>query len=68
MRFKGKKLPNLYNLDINFIDSKDGLNLLDYVNGMIDIEKKTLSKTNVIKVYEEYKTHIIDLVGKSNKK
>ncbi len=62
-------LADAYGLDINFIDPKDGMNLLDYVLSQISYYEKLPNGDGAgsVKVYEEYKTRIIDLGGKPSK-
>ena len=57
-----------YGMDINFIDPQDGLNMLDYILSNIATVKKLPNNEGLLKVWEEYKTRVIDVDGKSNKK
>lgn len=61
-------LADTYDLDINFIDAADGLNLLDFINSEIARMKKLINSEGSIRVWEECKAGVIGLGGKSNKK
>jgi len=60
-------LASSYELDINFIDPADGLNLLDYVNGEIIRLKELINSEGTVKVYENYKAGIIGIGAKPSK-
>lgn len=57
-----------YQMDINFIDPADGLNVLDYVND--ELKKAIISQGSThpkVKVLKEYKQLLEDLGGKPSK-
>lgn len=62
-----ESLAQIWNLDINFIDPKDGLNVMDYILAEIEKIKKLPNNTAALKVYEEYKMRVIDSGGKPSK-
>lgn len=63
-----KTIAAVFELDINFIDPVDGLNLYDFVDSEIAKLKKLQNSASAVAVYENYKAGIIGLGGKSNKK
>ena len=56
-----------YNLDINFIDPADNLNLLDYQNVEISKRKTDGSSKATIELYEKVRSRLISLGAKSSK-
>jgi antitoxin component YwqK of YwqJK toxin-antitoxin module len=57
-------LADTYGLDVNFIDPKDGLNLLDWINQEINNPRNS---EDYKKVWREYRTRVIDVGGKLSK-
>lgn len=57
-----------YELDINFIDPADGLNLLDYTTKEIERLKKLTNSEGIVKIYEDYKAGVIGLGARPSKK
>lgn len=59
-------LADTYGLDINFIDPKDNMNILDYVDAEIKKLNQQPNNAASLKVYNEYRTRLIDLGAKSS--
>lgn len=52
---------SIYDLDINFVDPADNMNLLDYLNSEIAKLKKKENTQSAIRTYEQYRAGIIGL-------
>ena len=66
-----QKMPELietfserYGLDINFIDPKDNMNVLDYIDSEIKKLQQLPNSEASIKIYNEYRLRLIDVGAK----